>query len=304
MRVALCRCFLAHAAELVSSRLRSSAAQESSLPLCVLVRSSPSQEWLCKDFPSWYRNHVESSLCFDTRSAFVLTVDDLDGIDHFLHLSFAGAWLTTLGDCTTFQCTRRQLPFFPSSTLVRHRVTFWQRSRGTRRGRDLLIGSLDGIILALCLLLDVQRFDDPSLCAVTLERALALSFDAAFSYARAHSHQASDSPVACVDEHRHREDAWSAKVASYLSERSVDVWRSRPPTILRPPLFSDYALLGRQLGYEYVGERLTPDVVDANTIPASILSSKTVWLPQDKVSEGAASTSAVDCSLYALHMQL
>ena len=65
--------------------------------------------------------------------------------------------MTNLGDATSFQCSRREVPFFPSAVPVRHRVTYWRCPDllGKGASSDVFIASLDQIVSTMRHLLDV-----------------------------------------------------------------------------------------------------------------------------------------------------
>ena len=123
-----------------------------------MIRKDSSSEWIVRDFASVYDHHVVRKDTQDYDVDSQIGVRDFNNLAAFLGFQYCGPRMNALGDNeSVFLETSALLPYFPSSTTLCQRTTYWRMYDGSKSKSDVVIASVDNLLLSIfdfCKLVD------------------------------------------------------------------------------------------------------------------------------------------------------
>ena len=123
---------------------------ETACPHYVMLRTDSSAEWVLRSFETIYVKHVRDERHSSYEVESPICVQDLMHLAMFFSLHYCGPRMNALGDSESlFLETSTVLPFFPSSSTLCQRVTYWKMYDESKCKTVVLIASTDNLLLSL-----------------------------------------------------------------------------------------------------------------------------------------------------------
>ena len=251
-----------------------------------MLRKDSSSEWVMRDVRATYDNHAHLNTRKPHNVGSQLCLKDLNNLATVFNLQYCGPRMNALGDNeSVFLETSALLPYFPSSTTLCQRVTYWRMFDASRNRNDVIMASLDNLLLSLfdfCKLRD----DEHGWKQIFSSMELALQL------------RDKDSTVD-TRPYLHFEDTLAEELSAYWTEPSEAIWNSRLPHSGRPVLIADYHSVGKRLGYKFLGVRKTDTTELVTSMrPPTIFYEATVWQAHGEDAD------PLEASFYKMHLKL